>query len=120
MRDFRKIKAWQRAHRFQIAVHKLVRRFPRTGYASLKSQLLRASESIANGISEGAAAETNKEFARHLAISIKSNSETEGELLTARDLGLMSEKLWQRFTDEVVEIRKMTWTYRERVLEDTD
>ena len=120
MRDFRKIKAWQRAHRFQIAVHKLVRRFPRRGYASLKAQLLKASESISKAKAEGAAAESKKELARNQSIYKKSNSETEGELQTAKDLDLMSEKLWQRFTDEVVEIRKMTWTYRERVLEDID
>ena len=118
MRDYKKIKAWQRGHRFMIAVHKLLRRFPRTGYAHLKSQLTRSSESMPTNIVEGCIADSNKEFARYLGVSIKSGNETEEHLLTAKDLGILSPTLWQRFTAECIEIRKMTITYRKKVLED--
>jgi len=52
-----------------------------------------------------------------LDISIKSANETEGHLLSARDLALLSLDEWQRFTREMIEIRKTVYTYRKRVIE---
>ena len=86
MQDFRHIRAWQRAHALAIAIHKLARGFSRLGYGNLRSQLTRSADSIGATIIEGCGAETNKEFARFLDMSIKSANETEGHLLKARDL----------------------------------
>jgi four helix bundle protein len=118
MRDYKKIKAWQRGHRFMIAVHKLLRRFPRVGYGHLKAQLGKSSGSMPTNIVEGCIADSNKEFARYLAVSIRSANETEEHLLTAKDLGLLEPTKWHRFTNECTEIRKMTIAYRKKVLED--
>ena len=49
-------------------------------------------------------------------MSIKSANETEGHLLKARDLDLFSPNEWQGFTGEVIEIRKMTYSYRRTML----
>ena len=114
MQDFKHIRAWQRAHALSIAVHKLVDSF--AGHAHLKSQLTRAADSIASNIVEGCGAETNKEFARFLDISIKSANETEYRLLSARDLELISDQTWQHHSGETVEIRKMIYGYRKKLL----
>ena len=79
-----------------------------------------AADSIKDTIAEGCGAATNKEFARFLDMAIKSANETEGHLLSARDLGLLSYDEWQKFTAETIEIRKMVYTYRKRVLETAD
>ena len=116
MRDFKRIKAWQRAHALSIAIHKLVRSFSRRGHGQLKSQLTRAAGSIATNIVEGCGAPTNKEFARYLAMSIDTANETEYHLLCSRDLALIPENEWSKFTTETVEVRKMIVGYRKRVL----
>ena len=46
MRDFKHIKAWQRAHALSIALHKRTRKFSRAGYAPLGAQLTGAVDSI--------------------------------------------------------------------------
>ena len=120
MRDFKRIKAWQRAHALAIALHKRTKNFGRAGYARLKAQLTGAADSIKDTIAEGCGAETNKEFARFLDMSIKSANETEGHLLAARDLELFSLDEWQRFTTETIEIRKMVYVYRRKVIENPD
>ena len=117
MQDFHHIKAWQRAHALAITLHKECASYSRKGHGHLRSQLTRAAESIGSAIVEGCGAATNKEFARYLDISIKSANETEGHLLTARDLDLMRHDTWQRHTAETIEIRKMTHAYRKKVLE---
>src|SRR6476646_8759881 len=116
MQDFRHIKAWQRAHALAIALHKRTRNFSRLGYSRLRAQLTGAVDSIGDTITEGAGAATAKEFARFLDMSIKSANETEGHLLKARDLDLFSPDEWQAYTAEVIEIRKMTYSYRRTML----
>jgi len=120
MRDFKRIKAWQRAHALAIALHKCTQRFSRVGYARLRAQLTGAADSIKDTIAEGCGAATSKEFARFLDMSIKSANETEGHLLAARDLELFSVDEWQKFTAETIEIRKMVYTYRRKLLETPD
>jgi four helix bundle protein len=116
MQDFRRINAWQRAHALADALHKRTRSFSRLGYTRLRAQLTGAADSIGDTIMEGAGAETAKEFARFLDMSIKSANETEGHLLKARDLDLFSPDEWQRYTAEVIEIRKMIYCYRRTML----
>ena len=117
MRDFKRIKAWHRAHALAIALHKRTKTFSRAGYARLKAQLTGAADSIKDTIAEGCGAATNKEFARFLDMSIKSANETEGLLLSARDLELVSLDEWQKFTTETIEIRKMVYAYRKKLVD---
>ena len=49
-----------------------------------------------------------------------SGNETEGHLLSARDLDLCASDEWQTFTAITIEIRKMVYTYRQKVLETPD
>ncbi len=65
---------------------------------------------------EGCGAATNKEFARFLDMSIKSDNELEYHLLESRDLDLLALPIWQGFNDETIEIRKMIFVYRKKVL----
>ncbi|HEY7236888.1 MAG TPA: four helix bundle protein [Gemmatimonadaceae bacterium] len=116
MQDFKHIKAWQRAHAMAIALHRRTRHFARAGHSRLKSQLTSAADSIGDTIAEGCGAATKKDFARFLDMSIKSANETEGHLLKARDLELMTLSEWEKFNAETIEIRKMTHGYRGKVL----
>ena len=118
MRDFRHIRAWQRAHALSIALHRLARDFGRKGHGRLRAQLTSSVHSIATNIVEGCGATTHKEFARFLDIAIKSASETEYHLLTSHDLHLISDAAWQRFTTETIEVRKMIYGYQCAILRD--
>jgi four helix bundle protein len=118
MRDFRHIRAWQRAHALSLAINRLSRGFARKGEADLRTQLRKAARSIAANIVEGCGAVTHKEFARYLDISIKSANETEYHLLDGHDLGLISEVDWRQYTAETIEVRKMIYAYREAILRD--
>lgn len=118
MRDYRKIKAWQRAHALSIAMYKLTSGYRRAGFAGLRAQLTRAAGSISTNIVEGCGAPSNKEFARYLAMSVDSANETEYHLLTSRDLSLIKPNDWKKYTAETIEVRKMVYSYRVKVLSD--
>jgi four helix bundle protein len=75
----------------------------------LRHARLQIDQSVANG-------ERANEFARFLDMSIKSANETEGHLLSARDLELFTSDEWHKFNSETIEIRKMVYSYRKKVL----
>ena len=107
MRNHRDLLVWQRAHALAVETRRATRQFPRSGYAALQSQIVRAAESIVLNIVEGCASPTQKEFARFLDIAIKSASELEAQLELARDYGVLAEHGWKSMSMEVVEIRRM-------------
>jgi four helix bundle protein len=116
MQDFKRIQAWRRAHELAIRVNECVVGFTRAGQANLQAQITRSVTSVPTNIVEGCGAATNKEFARYLDIAIKSLSETEYHLLAARDFGVLPPDRWQKLTAETVEIRKMLFRYRRKLL----
>lgn len=117
MQNFRSLRVWERAHNFALEVRRAATSFPRTGYTDLKSQLIRAAESIPANIVEGTGAASAREFARFLEISVKSTSEVEYHLQLALDLGVLRPSVWTDLCDEVVQIRRMLIALRRRVLE---
>ena len=116
MQDFHDLRVWKRAHEFSLAVKRAARDFPRVGQSEAKSQLVRAADSIVSNIVEGCGAATRKEFARYLDISIKSASEVEYRLQLAYDDGCMHYRVWQRLSDQVIEIRKMLFRLRKSII----
>ena len=116
MQNHRKLLVLQRSHTLAVEVRRATRQFPRTGYASLRSQMVRAAESVVLTIVEGCGAASQKEFARFLDMSIKSTTELEAELELARDYGVLAHSNWQLLSDEAVALRKMLCALRSRVL----
>ena len=91
MQDFKKLVVWHLAHRLSLNVEASCdqRRFSRR--PNLRTQTVRAADSIATNISEGAGKE-NREFARYLEIALSSTNELENHLIRARDSGILAER----------------------------
>ncbi len=89
--DFKKLVAWQRAHKLTLAIYLQTKAFPISEQYGLTSQLRRAAYSVPANISEGAGRDTAKDFLRFLTIALGSLKETDYFLLLARDLGYLTE-----------------------------
>lgn len=116
MQDYRQLRVHAKAHALAIGVRAATRTFPRTGFASLKTQMTSAAESIAFNIVEGCGAASQKEFARFLDIGIKSAMELESQLSLARDYRVLAQGEWEQLTGETVDARRMLFGLRARVL----
>jgi four helix bundle protein len=75
-----------------------------------------ARASIPTNIVEGTGQESAKEFGRFLSIAIKSSSELEYHLILAADLHIISKSDFASLTDQTIEVRKMLYALRTRVL----
>jgi four helix bundle protein len=89
VRDYRDLKAWQKAHRLTLAVYRGTEHFPKCELFGLTSQIRRSSVSIEANLAEGCGRRSDGEMARFVQIAMGSGSELSCHLLLARDLGFM-------------------------------
>lgn len=116
MQDHRRLRVWRKAHALAIEVRRATRLFPRTGYGSLQSQMVRAAESVVFNIVEGCGGRSQKDFARFIDVSIKSTSELECQFELAKDYGALTHRHWQALTKEAVDVRRMLCGLRAKVV----
>src|SRR5690606_21981117 len=79
------LKVWQKAHRFVIDVYQQSRRFPADERFGLTAHLRKSATSVPSNIAEGCGREGERELARFLSIAAGSASESEYQLLLARE-----------------------------------
>lgn len=120
MQDYRKLRVHRKAHALMLAVKRATLQFPRRGYASLSTQMTNAAQSIAFNIVEGCGADSQKEFARFLDISIKSSMELEYQLKVAADYEVLSDMVSASLSDETIDVRRMLCGLRAKVLASPD
>ena len=119
MSDFKKLLVWQKAHALVLAINHVTARIRGAGYASLRSQMVRAAMSIAANIVEGRGQKSGKEFARYLRISLNSTSELEYHLIVAHDFGTITPDAFHATLAMVIEVRKMLHGLLQRIDSDS-
>ena len=107
MKDYRNIRAWQKAHQLVLAIYRISENFPPKEMYGLTSQLRRAAMSIPTNIAEGYGRSTDTEIARFIDISLGSANEVEYLLLLSADLKYTGHEDAQRLFEKVIEVRKM-------------
>lgn len=116
MIDFKTLNYWKRAYKFSLDIYRETTSFPREEKYGLTSQIRRAAISIPINISEGSGRNSKKEFANFLQISLGSASEVECELLLSKDIEYLNPEKCLYLLNELSEIRKMIFSYRESIL----
>ncbi len=107
MKDFRQLKVWEKSHLLALAIYKATKEFPKEELYGFTSQIRRASMSIPTNIAEGCGRNTDREFAQFLQIAMGSASETEYQLILARDLEFLSKDDYEMFHNNVEEVKRM-------------
>ena len=115
MRDFTRLKVWERSHRLTLAVYKATVTFPREELYGLKSQMRRSCASVPANIAEGCGRSTNADLARFLQIALGSASELQYHLLLAHDLSYLDPHAYGRLSAEVTEIKRMLTSFVENL-----
>lgn len=75
---FEKLIVWQKSVDLSVAVHELVKKFPKDELYILTSQFKRAADSVSLNIAEGSTGQSNAEFSRFLSIALRSDIEVVG------------------------------------------
>ena len=107
MKDFRKLKVWEKSHQLVLEVYRVTATFPSAEMYGLTSQLRRAGASIPANIAEGCGRGGDPELARFLQIAMGSASEVEYHLLLVHDLGFVADLDYERLVSSTIEVKRM-------------
>ena len=105
-RNFRNNKVWQDAVEYASKVYKVTAEMPWFEKKGLCDQLQRAVVSISSNIAEGAAKPSDIEFAHFLDTALGSAFEVETQLLISKNVGYVSEDLYNNLLTELNEIER--------------
>jgi four helix bundle protein len=106
MIPWEKLRVGDRAHAFALAVY---RETASWSDRILMVQLRRSALSVPSNFAEGAARESQREFARFIGIAYSSAAEAQYQLRFSHDLGLLPADRFAALSAELREIQKMTW-----------
>jgi four helix bundle protein len=118
MRDFKTLRAWQKAHELTVEVYRKTKAFPREELYGLTSQIRRASVSIPSNIAEGCGRRSQLELARFIQIAIGSSDELEYQMFLARELGFWGDQEHIPLGRRLSEVRRMLTILVRRVQND--
>ena len=107
MRPHERLEVWSKAVDFVVTIYQTTESFPKEEKFGLTSQIRRAAVSIPANVAEGAARQSNKEFAHFLSNAQGSASELETELLIAHRLGYLSEDSYRETRSTLDSIGRM-------------
>ena len=104
--NFRKLDIWKKAIELTKLIYKITVAFPITEKYGLKSQIQRASVSVASNIAEGSSRRSEVDFARFLEMSIGSAFEVETQLIIAKELGYISKSNYESILSHIQILQK--------------
>ena len=116
MQDFKKLKVWEKSHQLCLSIYKDTRDFPKEELFGIVTQMRRSSSSIPTNIAEGCGRGTQMELNRFIQISLGSLSELEYQIILSKDLGYFDESQVHDYSKNLIEIRKMLFSLKEKVL----
>ena len=106
MQDFRNIEAWQLCRPLTVAVYHATRRFPSEERFGLSLQVRRSVISIGANVAEAVGKATRKDAARCLQIAIGEGNETLHHLITALDLGYLTQSEFREVLAKLEPVRQ--------------
>jgi four helix bundle protein len=105
--NFKNLKVWQKAVDLAVSVYELTKSFPSEEKIGITSQMRRSSVSIPSNIVEGTARNSSKAFSNCLDISLGESFELETQAIIANRVGILVEKQFIQFSDDVSEVQRM-------------
>ena len=116
MKDFQKLKVWEKAHHLTLTLYKETKSFPREELFGLTRQIRRASSSIPANLAEGCGRDSDKELARFIQIAQGSAYELEYHLLLSYELGYLTKPIYFNLKNQTLEIQKMLRSFRNKLI----
>jgi four helix bundle protein len=107
MKTHKELIVWQQSFDLCLQIYTLTKKFPKEELFVLVSQMPRCSISIPSNIAEGFTRRTTNDFRQFLYIAFGSATELETQLMIAKELGYVEEKLFIELHQKIEAILKM-------------
>lgn len=107
IQSFTDLTAWQKGHEFVVEIYAETKSFPKKEMYGLTSQLPRSASSITANIAEGFGRQTYQEKVQFFYTAKGSLTETKDHLLVAKDVGYISQEVFQGLADKANKTGKL-------------
>jgi four helix bundle protein len=107
MKDFRKLKVWEKAHITALIIYKSTKIFPKEEFYGITNQIRRAAVSIPTNIAEGCGRGSDLDFARFIQMAMGSASEVEYLLILSNELNYLNNEIFNEILSDIIDIKKM-------------
>lgn len=107
MKDFRKLKIWERGMEIVKKTYSLSKQLPTSERFGITSQITRAAVSIPSNIAEGCSRTTDKDKKRFAEIALGSAFELETQLLIIKEIGIANPDDCDKLIDCLYEEERM-------------
>ena len=107
IRSFTDLNVWKEGHKLVIMIYKVTKQFPKDELFGLTNQIRRAVVSITSNIAEGFSRNTFKDKTQFYSIALGSLTETQNQLLVARDVGYIDNNLFKEIGNQTVVVSKL-------------
>src|SRR6266487_3016149 len=115
MRNFKKLKIWQKGFDIAVKSFKLISSFPREEKFGLSSQITKSAVSISSNIAEGSSRFSEKDYSRFIEISLGSTFELETQLLIAKAVNFGNSELGNEILKDLDEEEKMLISFMNKL-----
>lgn len=105
--SFTDLDAWKIGHQLVLMIYNKTNRFPKIERFSLAVQLNRAVISVTSNIAEGFSRRGKKEKVNFYYIAKSSLTETQNQILIARDLGYITKEDFFEIWNQSITVQKL-------------
>ncbi|MGI4803468.1 MAG: four helix bundle protein [Janthinobacterium lividum] len=107
---------WEKSHCLTIKIYTITQSFSKQELYGLTSQMRRSAASVPTNIAEGCGRDSIPELKRFLTIASGSLAELHYQLILSNDLNYITPAIFEELIDEATQIKKMLYTYSEKLL----
>ena len=107
IKSFNDLEVWKEGHKLVIQTYKVTKTFPKEELFGLTNQIRRASVSITSNIAEGFSRGSFKEKVRFYCIALGSLTETQNQLIIARDIGYLPLEDFDKIYSQTILVNKL-------------
>lgn len=118
MHNFRKLDIWIDSVELADMIYYHTDFFPRSEVYGLASQMQRAAVSVSSNIAEGSGRDSDRDFARFLAISLSSLYELETQIEIAHRRAYINEENYYSLISHIESLQKRIYNFRKHISEE--
>lgn len=107
IKSFTDLNAWREGHKLVLSIYKVTKGFPSDERFGLTNQVQRAAVSITSNLAEGFSRNSYKEKVMYYYTSLGSLTETQNQLLIAKDLTYISKDKFAVLANQTIVVNKL-------------
>ncbi len=107
IRSFTDLNTWKQGHKLVLMVYASTEQFPQKEMFGLTNQMRRCVVSVTSNIAEGFGRNTSKDKVQFYSIAQGSLTELQNQLLIARDVKYVNEKVFQELAAQTIVVNKL-------------